>query len=133
MCELTWWQMASPAWLFRAKPAEYADDGALCMGVFWLPGLIALLVVHVIGLVMPVQLWLHLGWHPILLVPVLPMLAVWAVFVSADIKYRMQGTTPEQRWAFDQAAVNWFGFVAWPINLLTMVAGLVWWVVSLFV
>lgn len=134
--EPTWWQewreMASPAWLFRAKPAEYADPGGLCMGVCWLPGLSALFAIHFLLLGIPVQIWLLDGWHPLLALWLIPVAVLWAAAIVADIRFRRQGATLEQIIWFDNTFINWFGFVTMPVMPVVMVVVVAWFVVKLF-
>lgn len=109
MREPTWWEEASPVWLFRAKPADFADHGGICMGVFWLPGVIALVAFHYFFLVYPVQVWLELGWHPLFALWVAPTAVLWAVAIAADIKFRRQGATWDQIFWFDNTFLNGSG------------------------
>jgi hypothetical protein len=51
-------------------------------------------------------------------VVLVPVLAVWAVLGSADVKFRMQGPTAWQRTAFDRAVVNWVGLVGYLLLFL---------------
>lgn len=132
MSEPTWWQVASPAWLFRVKPAEFEDHGGLCMGVFWLPGVISLVAFHYLFLVNPAQVWLEVGWHPLLALWMCPTVALWAVAIVCDFKFRRQGATWSQVYWFDMAFVNWFGYVTSPVVVVTLPMLAVVCVVSLF-
>jgi hypothetical protein len=132
----TWWQLASPAWLFRAKPAEYREVG----GGFdnrEIPGFLGLLLYHVVFLGYPIAYWIQIGWHPAVLCMTVPVVLLWLVLVPADVKFRLQGANREQRSGFDLHVIEWFALVFWPVTLASTVLagtlGLVWWVVSLFV
>lgn len=135
MCEPTWWQLVSPTWLFRAKPADYEDSGGICPGLLFVPGLMALLFVHVLFLGFPVAVLIQVGWYPKVLWLTLPVLLLWAVLIPADVKFRLQKATPWDVWQFDRHFINWFGFVFWPMALASVVIGglvaVVWWAVSL--
>lgn len=131
--EPTWWDEASPAWLFRAKPADFADPGGICMGVFWLPGLIALVSFHLFFLVYPGVIWLELGWQPLLALWLTPVAVLWAGAIVADIRFRRQGATWEQIIWFDHTFINWVGYVTSPLVPVGCVICVVWFVVKLFV
>ena len=138
MCEPSWWQLASPVWLFRAKPEDFPEpDGSPCSGPFALRGLTGLLAIHFISFGLPITLWLTVGGSWWLWLLTIPVLLLWAVLVPADIQFRIQKPTRDQRAEYDNHFVNWFGLVTWPILLpmwsAVSVVGLVWWVVTLFV
>ncbi len=133
MCEPTWWQILSPVWLYRARPTDFEDNGSICAGVMFMPGLLSLLAFHIAFLGFPVAILIRVEWQPAILWLTVPVLLLWAVLIPADIKFRLQGATREQRWLFDLEFINWFGLVTWPVAALAGVFGLVWWVVSLCV
>lgn len=135
MSEPTWWEDASPAWLFRAKPADYMDCGGICPGLLFVPGLMALLLVHILFLGFPLAVLLQVGWYPEILWLTLPVLLLWVILIPADVKFRLQKATLWDVWQFDRHFIYWFGFVFWPVVLASaVIAGVVavvWWVVSL--
>jgi hypothetical protein len=137
MSEPTWWEEASPAWLFRAKPTDFANSGGICPGLLFVPGLMALLLFHIALLGFPIAILITVGWHPGVLWMTLPVLLLWAVLIPADIKFRRQGATVADVLSLDQCFINWFGFVFWsivlPVAAIIAVFSLVWWVVSLFI
>jgi hypothetical protein len=128
-----WWEEVSPVWLFRAKPTDFADPGGICMGMFWLPGLIVLVSVHYFFLVCPAAIWLELGWHPLLALWLTPVTLLWAGAVVADIRFRRQEATFEQIYWFDNTFINWLGYVTSPLVPVVFAVGLVWFVVKLFI
>lgn len=137
MSESTWWEDVSPAWLFRAKPADFTDQvGAVCSGVYSPFGWLALLGIHFVSFGLPFTVAAVWGWQSWLPLLTLPTVLLWALLMPADIKFRRQRPTRGERGEFDSAVINWIGFVTFPAFHLVPVAfviGVVWWVVSLFV
>lgn len=105
----TVWNELNPVWMFRCRPADFRCCGhSICHGIFWLPGVVALLVLHVASCQGFWLLWQAIGrWACLSL---LPVSILWVWFAAADVKFRWQRPTREERWGFDNAVVNWFGF-----------------------
>lgn len=133
--EPTLWELLNPVWMFRCRPADFrgwAGDSSICPGVFWVPGMAALLSLHMATSLGCWFLWRsHGSWAFLSLVP---LGVLWAWFVTADVKFRRQGPTRQQRWGFDNAVINWFGlastlafyFAILPTGLLV----LLWWALA---
>jgi hypothetical protein len=109
----TLWDVLSPCWMFYCRRADFRDwQPSICPGVFYLPGLAALLSLHVLSVWGCRLLWLAGGgvWAPLL--SLLPLAVLWGWFVTADVKFRRQRPTRSERAGFDNAVVNWFGLAA---------------------
>ncbi|ODA36487.1 hypothetical protein A6X21_02045 [Planctopirus hydrillae] len=129
--QLTLWDELNPIWMFRTRPEDFRWFGrSICPGVFWLPGMIWLLVMHVASFEACWLLWpAYAYWALLVLVPI-GLLWVW--FVAADVRFRLQRPSPQERAGFDNAVVNWFGFLATlgsyfvvlPLGLMLLI---VWW------
>ena len=103
---------------------------SLCPGIAWLPGICGLFGLHsacFIGLF--AELANH-GLRARSLFWLAPVVAVWLLLSSAGVKFRLQRPTRDQRNAFDNAAINWFGMVTillfYPILLPLAVGYLLW-------
>ncbi|WP_131818129.1 hypothetical protein [Planctopirus hydrillae] len=92
--------------------------------------MIWLLVMHVASFEACWLLWpAYAYWALLVLVPI-GLLWVW--FVAADVRFRLQRPSPQERAGFDNAVVNWFGFLATlgsyfvvlPLGLMLLI---VWW------
>ncbi len=130
----TYWQEINPICLFRCCPADFtrpADSISLCPGIFWLPGIVGLIALHAISIRVAWWLW-SVGWGWALL-SLIPLVTLWLWFGAADVKFRRQQSTRQERRDFDEAVVNWFGnalFFTSPILILFLIAlGLLWWFV----
>jgi len=114
---ITFWQEFTPIWMFRCRPEEFRSTGfSICPGVFWLHGLISLVIFHGIFFAAFLNAWYSQGYNHWMLVSLIPVAALWAVFCSADIRYRRQHPTKEERSGFDDAVLNWFGFVTFAVS-----------------
>lgn len=127
--EPTFWEMLNPRWMFRCRPEDFRPFGEpLCLGVFWLQGMIGLLLIHVVCFA---SFWTQ--WRTgsdeafMTLVPLVPL---WLWFFAADVKFRLQKPTRDERARFDNAVVNWFGFaltvVGYGVVLPVAVVLLLW-------
>jgi hypothetical protein len=127
----TLWDELNPLWMYRCRPADFRSFGnSICPGIFWLPGLIALLSLHVASVLGCWSLWQAAGGWALL--SLLPLGILWGWFVATDVKFRMQRPTREERAGFDNAVINWFGFITTlafyfailPVGLVVL---LCWW------
>jgi hypothetical protein len=126
----TLWDELNPLWMFRCRPVDFCwFEKSICPGVFWLPGMVALLALHAASFQGCWLLWqVGGGWA---LLSLLPLGILWGWFVTADIKFRWQRPSRLQRSGFDNAVVNWFGFAATLAVYLAVlpaaVLALLWW------
>lgn len=126
----TFWDQIDPLWMFRARPEDFRSFGtSICPGLFWLPGMTGLLALHIATVLGVWYVWaVGDGW---LVAILLPVTALWGWFVPADLKFRRQRPTRQERAGFDNTVINWFGFVttmAFYIALIpALVIALVWW------
>jgi hypothetical protein len=125
------WALLNPLWLFHGRPQDFQGLGrSICPGIAWLPGICGLLTLHVTCFSVVFTAWIGDGYTTQSLAWLTPVAAVWLLFGSADIKFRLQGGTKDQRRAFDNAAINWFGFVTiilfYPVLLPLAVGYFIW-------
>ena len=124
------WDELDPRWMFRCGPEDFRWPGeSICPGIFWMPGMFGLLTLHAGAVHAVWVLWPVSGaWA--LLAP-LPLLPLWVLFVAADVKFRRRKPDRRERRRFDEAVVNWFGWVlartglAWLV-LVAQVAYIGW-------
>lgn len=109
----TLWDVFNPFWMLYARPADYAGRRvSLCRGVFWLAGLQWLFLFHLACFTPFIYSLLMSGYRPTLLLYLAPVAIAWLFLFTADIKFRMQGSTSDSRANFDDAFLNWFGCLA---------------------
>ena len=118
----TVWKLANPTWMFRACPADFNEFGpSVCPGLLWMPGMIALLSLHVATVLAVWYGWsVGGGW---VLVALLPVAVLWGMLGAADVRFRRQRPTKWERRGFDVAVVNWFGFVSMVPMTVAVLAG----------
>jgi hypothetical protein len=108
--EETFWDVLNPMWMFHVRPEDCRGGGGFCHGFLFLPGFLALLFVHVLSVQVFLSYWpVNENWAKLSLVP---LGLLWTFLISADVKFRRQHPTREERWAFDEAFLNWFGLIA---------------------
>jgi hypothetical protein len=120
------WEVANPMWLFRTHPSDMGPGGcSVDRGYYYLPGQSFLIVLH-LGCV---YLWAHAFGKghdrhhaPLYL---LPILFVWLIFVLADVKFRLQRPTEQERAIFHGTVMNWVGCLSMPLWILTEVAAII--------
>lgn len=126
-------EIINPSWLFRCRPIDFSEyRHSICPGIFWLPGVSGLLFIHSACFYVFFALWSRRGWDTNQLRLLAPVGLVWVVLGGADIRFRLQRPSRQQRAGFDNAALNWFGLV---FTILFYVVGvpaaailLVWWI-----
>jgi hypothetical protein len=128
--EATLWDLVIPLWMFRCRPSDFRSCGnSICPGVFWLPGMTALLALHVVSFLGCWFLWQAAGSWAFL--SLLPLGILWGWLVAADVKFRWQRPTRQERSGFDNAVVNWFGLVStlafYFVIVPVGVVALMWW------
>lgn len=125
----TLWDALNPVSMFRCCPEDFRGYfPSICLGIFWMPGMVSLLALPFTAVWGCWQLWHIAGaWS---LLTFVPFGLVWSWLMVADAAFRRLSPTRAERAGFDNAVVNWFGLFAtivlWPIASL---AGTVAWVV----
>jgi hypothetical protein len=117
----------SPAWLYRCRPAEFrgnpwlGEDPGLSLANL---GVFILFLVHFACIAPVITAVAREGFHVVQCLWLLPLIALWAFLVPADIRFRLLGANRQQRLAFDHAALEWFARVSF--TLFSLVFVVVW-------
>lgn len=130
--EPTLWELLNPLRMYRCRPRDFVDySHSICPGIGYQPGLICLLMLHVGCFQYFFSSWMTQGLHPELFWCFAPLAPIWLLFVSADIKFRLQKPTRRERAGFDNAVINWFGMTSTLLMYYAFVpvavGGLIWW------
>jgi len=126
----------NPSWMFDARPRDYTgfQHTWICPGVFYLAGQMYLFLLHWACFTTFLNTLCTNGYRSNQLLYLLPVMVLWLLGVSADIKFRLQRPTRAERDGFDNAFVNWFGFLSTvtlfylilPVGIVSGVVALIW-------